>query len=148
MKFWRDISILNRSRDVTCQNSNQNISPGLHFQTMVLRWFWISVTWAFQLYMIWPPFEKKIFFSYVTPWWRHIGRKKIVFIKGGHIIYRWKADVTLIKNHLRTMVWKLSPGEIFWFEFGHVKSRDRLKIEISLQNFIFRPSFLYDSQSA
>ena len=87
--------------------------------------------------------------------WRHqikihdvIVGKKYFFSKGDHVIYRWKADVTLIQNHLRTMVWKWSPGEIFWFEFGPVTSRDRFKIQISLQNFIFRPLFLYDSPSA
>ena len=147
MKSWRDISISIWSRDVTCPNSNQNISPGLHFQTMVLRWFWISVKRAFQRYMTWPPLTKKIFFStYMTSPSRDPGKKN--FFKGGRIIYRWKALFTLIQNHLRTMVWKWNPGEIFWFEFGHVTSRDQLEIEISLQDFVLRPLFLYDSESA
>ena len=59
--------------------------------------------------------------------WRHqiqiddvrVG-KNIFFSKGGHVIYCWKASITLIRNHIRTRGWKWSPREIFRFAIGHV----------------------------
>ena len=40
----------------------QNGGRGLHFQTLVLMWFWISAKFPFQRYMTWPPSEKKNIF--------------------------------------------------------------------------------------
>ena len=148
MKSWRDIWILNRWRDVTGPNSNQNISPGLHFQTMVLRWFWISVTSAFQRYIIWSPSTKKNIFFYLYDVIMVWHRKKKIFLKRGSyhtpLESSCYADSESSKNHgLKIKSWR-----VIWFEFGPVTSRDRFKIQISLQDFIFRPWFLYDSQSA
>ena len=51
---------------VTWPNWNRNISRRLHFQTMVLMWFWISITLAFQRYITWPYLEKKIIFVHIN----------------------------------------------------------------------------------
>ena len=40
--------------------------------------------------------------------------------KYDHVIYRWKAPVTLILNHMWTWVWEWSPSKIFRLEVGHV----------------------------
>ena len=52
MKCSRDITIWNLSSDVTWPFSNQNISRGLHFHTLFLIWFWISLTRAFKRYIM------------------------------------------------------------------------------------------------
>ena len=152
IKSSRDIQVWNWSRDVTWPIWNQNISRRFHFQTQFLMWFWIHVTLAFEWCIIWPPFVKKNFFL-LTWWWRgddiHVKEKKnIFFTKRGHIIYRWKASITLIQNHIRTWVWKWNSQNIFWFQIGHVTSCDQFQTWISLENSIFRPWFLCDSESA
>ena len=69
MKSWRDILNWIWACDVTWPNWNRNISPGLHFQTMVLMWFLISVALAFQRHITWPPLEKKNIFAYYDVTW-------------------------------------------------------------------------------
>ena len=94
-------------------------------------------------------FARSVFrWRHQTPVYDVIVGKKYFFSKGGNIIYRWKARITLILNHIGTMVWKWSPGEIFWFEVRHVTSRDKFEIEISPQDLIFSPWFLCDYESA
>ena len=79
---------------------------------------------------------KKVFFAASRDDDVHIGRNLLFFVKGGHIIYRWKALVTLIHNRIRTMVRKLIPVEIFRFQICYVTSRDKFEIEISPQGLI------------
>ena len=47
---------------------NQRRKPKLHFQTLFLIWFWISIKRAFQRYIPWPYSEKQNFFH---PLWCH-----------------------------------------------------------------------------
>ena len=63
VKSWIDILIWIWACDVTWLNWNRNISPGLHFQSIVLMWFLISVVLAFQ-------WRKK----YFRLLWRHVIR--------------------------------------------------------------------------
>ena len=111
MTSWRDILISSWSRDVTCRNSNQNISRGLHFQTMVLRWFWISVKGTFQRYIIWPPLTKKTIFFYLYDVFITWHRKKNIFLERGsyHIPLEssFNVDSESSKNHgLKMKSWR------------------------------------------
>ena len=43
------------------------ISQNINFQTLFLMWFWISVKFAFQRYIIWPYLQNFIFHLYGAP---------------------------------------------------------------------------------
>ena len=81
MKWSRDITVWNLSRDVTWPFSNQNIPWVLRFHTLFLIWFWISLTRAFQRYIIWPTLTKKKNSLWATWWWRLIGENYFLTLK-------------------------------------------------------------------